>query len=318
MVARLLTRAQHIMVTERFAQQKTLPSNSTRTMVFRRYEPLPRATAPLSEGVPPAGRKLTFTDISVTLSQQGDLVKLTDVIVDTHEDPIVQETTDLLAEQAAETLEELRINVLKAGTNVYYANGAARNQVNTVLTRGLLRKVVRGLKRNKAKFFSQIIKASPKVATEPVGKCFFAMGHTDLESDIRDLPGFVPVEKYSESDAQITGEVGKCENIRFVLTAMFDPWADVGAANADLIATTNAAAAIDVYPLIVVAPDAFATIALKGKEAINVMVVNPGKPSHSNPLGQEGSAGWKTYFGAVILQDLFMARIETGATDDPV
>jgi N4-gp56 family major capsid protein len=42
--------------------------------------------------------------------------------------------------------------------------------------------------------------------------------------------------------------------------------------------------------------------------------LNPGTPSKSDPLGQVGFVGWKTYFAAKILNENWIARIEVGAT----
>lgn len=115
---RLLKRGQHLMVVERFGQKDPLRKNQTKTCKWRRYNSLARASAPLAEGVTPKGKRLTYTDVNATLEQYGDLLELTDVIADTHEDPVFQESMDLCGEQAAETVEELRIAVLKSGTNV--------------------------------------------------------------------------------------------------------------------------------------------------------------------------------------------------------
>ena len=70
---KLLERGQYDMVIERFMQAKPLPKHKTKTMKFRRYEALPRADAPLAEGIPPAGRKMTKTDVEATLEQYGSL-----------------------------------------------------------------------------------------------------------------------------------------------------------------------------------------------------------------------------------------------------
>ena len=69
---KLLERGQYLMVVERFGQSDPQPKNATKTRKFRRYESLLRATAPLAEGIPPAGQKLTFTDIDCVLEQYGE------------------------------------------------------------------------------------------------------------------------------------------------------------------------------------------------------------------------------------------------------
>ena len=317
--AGLLKRALANMITERFGQQKPLPQKSTRQQKFRRYLALTRVTAALAEGVTPDAEALTYEDVQCVLEQWGKLVKITDVIEDTHEDPILEESRDLVGEIMAESLEIVRIGVIKAGTQVYRAgNVATRVLVASVFDRGLLRKSVRLLRANKAKYFTQIVKATPNVATEPVGPAFWAMCHTDLEADIRSLTGFVPTEKYSQSENAIPFEVGKCESVRFVLSPLFEPWLAQGAAVGATGLIAANATNIDVYPIMIVAPDAYGIVPMKGKNAVDIKVINPGKPDKSDPLGQRGYVGAKTWHTAVILQDDFMVRIETGATNNPV
>ena len=172
---RLLKRGQHLMVVERFGQKDPLRKNQTKTVKWRRYNSLARASAPLAEGITPKGKRLTYTDVNATLEQYGDLLEITDVIADTHEDPIFQESMDLCGEQAAETVEELRIAVIKAGTNVFYANGVStRATVNSPAVRGDFRKIYRSFKKHKAREISRIIAATDKVATEPVEPAYFA------------------------------------------------------------------------------------------------------------------------------------------------
>ena len=69
----------------------------------------------------------------------------------------------------------------------------------------------------------------------------------------------------------------------------------------------------DVYPILFVARDAYGIVPLKGKDSLTPMVVNP-KPAHGDPLGQRGTAGWKTMQTSVILNDLWQVRLEVAAT----
>lgn len=317
---RLLIRGQHLMVTERFGQVDPQQQNKSKTAKWRRYNSLARATAPLAEGVPPTGQQLTYTDVQATLEQYGDTVKLTDVIKDTHEDPVFQETFDLCGEQAAETIEVVRIAFLKAGTNVFYGSGvASRTLVNAAPTRGDLRKIYRYFKRHKAMEISKIIRASHKISTEPVASAYFAMGHTDLDADIRGMANFVPAEQYSDSTRMIEGEIGKVDQFRFVLTALFEPWETSGASGTTFLsggAEVSSAASCDVYPLIIVARNAYAIVPLQGYNSVTPIVVNP-KPSSSDPLGQIGWAGWKTWQAGAILNQTWVARLEVAATASP-
>lgn len=312
----LLKRTTPGLITERFAQTKPMPKGKGRTLVFRRYLALSAATTPLAEGVTPPGSKPTYVDVECTIEQYGDWVGITDVIEDTHEDPVLREFQGILTRQMRETRETLNINVLKGGTNIFYTNGSARSAVNTVMDRGDFRKIVRDLRGADAEYYMDVLSGSPAYSTEPVGPSFVGLGHTDLEADLKNVTGFTEVKNYPNPSKAMPYEVGACENTRFLLTTMFDAWADVGAAAATMIGTTNSAVHCDVYPLIILAPDAWATVPLRGASSGNVAVVNP-KPTKDDPLGQRGTLGWKFWHTAVILNDDLMARLETAATLNP-
>lgn len=319
--ARLLERGQFLMVVERFGQKDPQRKNSTLTVKWRRYNSLARASAPLAEGIPPTGSKLTFTDVTATLEQYGDVVIITDVIADTHEDPVLNAALDIIGEQAAETIEELRINVLKAGTNVFYSSTATtRSNVNSPPLRGDLRRIYRSFMRLKARPISQIIRASAKISTEPVSPAYFAMGHTDLDADIRGMSGFIPMEQYSDSTKALPGEIGKVEQFRIILTPLFEPFLTAGTSGTTYLSggvAVSVNAAADVYPFLFTARDAYGIVPLQGFQAVTPMVMNPGKPSPGDPLGQIGFVSWKTYQTCAILNQNWFARLETTATALP-
>jgi len=320
---KLLERGQHMMTTERFGQVDPQQRNKTKTVKWRRYESLARASAPLAEGIPPAGSNLTFTDIEATLEQYGDSVKLTDVIMDTHEDPVLNETMVIVGEQAGETIEEVRINILRAGSNVFYAgfpSTSSRASVNSPPTRGDFRRIYRYFKKYKCREISQIVRASAMISTEPVEMAYFCMGHTDLYADLAGLSGFIPSAQYSDSAKRLPGEVGKIEQFRIVLTAMFDSWQAAGTAGTTYLssgARVTSSTSCDVYPLLCVGRDAYGIVPLQGRSAVTPMVLNPGKPSKSDPLGQVGYVSWKTYQTAAILNNNWLARLEAAATASP-
>jgi len=309
------------MVVERFGQRDPLRKNQTKTCKWRRYNSLARASAPLAEGITPKGKRLTYTDVNATLEQYGDLIEITDVIKDTHEDPVLQESMQLCGEQSAETVEELRIAVLKAGTNVFYADGVStRATVNSPPTRGDFRKIFRYFKNHKAREISRIIRATDKVSTQPVEPGYFCMGHTDLKADLRDVAGFIPVAQYSDSTKALPGEVGTLEEFRIILTPMFEPWEEAGASGTTYLSggvEVSSAASCDVYPLLFVARDAYGIVPLQGFEAVVPYVINPNKPTKSDPLAQLGYVAWKTYQTAAILNQNWIARLECAASASP-
>lgn len=317
-VGKLLKRAQALMVLERFGQTDPQGNNKSLTRKYRRYEALPVAIAPVAEGVAPAGQSLIVTDVQCTLEQYADAVSFTDVIQDTIEDNTLDDMTKLMSQQAAETKETVRFNVLKAGTNVFYGGtGTTRATVNGTITRGLLRKVYRSLRKNRAATITEIVAATAKIGTEPVGASYFAVCHPDMDADIKDITGFTPVEKYADSSKALPGEIGKAENFRFITSDLFTPFLSAGASGSTyLTAGSTGTGAADVYPILVFGKDAYAIVPMQGKNAVKIAVVNP-TPSVSDPCGQKGWVSWKMYDGCIVLNDLWMARIEVGATQTP-
>lgn len=326
-IANLLKRALPLLTIEKFGQAYQMPKNNTMTAKWRRYflasgtgsysgnagnYSIPLATTALTEGTTPAGRKMANKDYSVTLQQYGDFVEFTDVILDTHEDmpAMLRELTDMLGEQMAVTIETLRFNVLKAGTNVFYGNGATRVAVNTPLTLTLQRRITRSLKRQNAMPITQVIKSTVAYATQSIEASFVALIHPDIENDIRNIAGFVSTKNYA-SITPMEGEIGAVEDVRYVRSTVFAPFADAGGAAGSMLSTTGTSA--DVYPILYLARDAFGIVPLKGENTATVMVVQP-KPVQTDPLGQRGSAGWKVWNATVILQDAFLVRAEVAAT----
>jgi N4-gp56 family major capsid protein len=241
-----------------------------------------------------------------------DLVEITDVIADTHEDPILREAESVVAEQAAKTVETLRYNVLKACSNVFYANSmTARTSVVAVISRADQRKIVRALERQEANFITQIVKSTPSFNTESILPAFVGVTHVDMTSDIRGLQGFTSVADYGKISAWET-EIGACEDVRYIKSTIFTPYPDGGSGTTTGKLTT-AGSNCDVYPVLYIGKDAYGTIALKGKYAITPIVINP-VPSKSDPLGQRGSVAWKTWQGTVILNDAWMAVYECACT----
>ncbi len=310
-----LMRALPYLVLEKYLDLKPLPSNSTKVAIFRRYEALAKATTPLVEGVTPVGKNMTYTDVQCTLQQYGDYVTLTDQIADFHEDPVLQEYMGITAEQAAQTLETLRYNVLKAGSNVFYANKVAgRGSVVTAISLGDQRRVTRAFKRQNAAYITKKTASTPNYGTVAVRASYIGLVHPDLENDIRALTGFKDAVDYGASQAADEFEIGTVEDVRYIRSTIFESFPDVGGNKGTMVSTSGVKA--DVYPIIYLAAHAAASVPLKGKNAITAPIVrNPGTISDSDKLGQRGHVGWKAYFGAVILNQLFMARLESCATE---
>ncbi len=307
----LLVRALPYMVFEKFGQAYPLPEKSTRTIKFRRYEALDATPAKLTEGVTPNSQDLKVTDLQVTLDQYGDLVTVTDVLLDTTDSPVLEQATAVVGEQAAEMLERVRIGVLLGGSNVEYANGAARNAVNTPISTNMQRRITRKLQAQRARNINEIIRSTPSFNTENVSPGFVAVCHPDCDADIREMKGFIDVKDYG-SVPSMENEIGAVEKVRYLYSDLLEAYPDAGgAAGSTVVSTTGTNA--DVYPILYIAKDAYGIVPFKGTNAITPVVLQP-TPCESDPLGQRGHIGWKAMQTAVILNQAWMVRGEVAVS----
>jgi|TARA_R100001039_G_C1816216_1_gene86074 N4-gp56 family major capsid protein len=310
--AEMLAHAEPILVLSKFGQSKPMPKNKADTVKFRRPVPFNIPNTPLAEGVTPTAQQMQYEDVEVQLKQWGAWVEITDVVNDLAEDPVLSDASMLCGEQAAETVEVQTWGAIRAGTNVFYANGAARSAVNTKISLAKQRAITRALKAQRAKKVTSMVGSSPNYSTEPVDAAFVAFAHTDLEADIRDMVGFVPTEKYGSMKA-LPYEIGKVEDVRYVLSPVLDKFADAGGTAGSMVSTTGTNA--DVYPVVYIAKESYGLVPLKGKNAVTPKVLNPDTPRGGDPLGQRGSVGWKTYFVAKVLNEAWLARLEVAASE---
>jgi len=316
----MLKHAEPILCLNLFGQTKPIPRNRASSAKFRRPVPFLPATTPLQEGVTPQSHKITYEDVRVQLQQFGDLVEITDWVNDMSEDPVLSDVIMLSGEQAAATEEELLWGVLKAGTNKFYATGNVRTAVNGVITLNKLHQVIRNLNANKAQMVTQILDGSSNTMTRPIEAAYPVFGHTDLEHDIRALPNFTPVAQYGSRKPIHQRELGSVENLRFILSPVLKPYPNAGAAKAGIgtpaqPVLSTAGVNADVYPMIVATRDYYAVCPLAGKGSVKPTVLNPGTPSKSDPLGQRGYVGWKTFWAGVILNEAWGAVIEVAASE---
>jgi len=312
-VAKFLERVSPTIVLGQVFDGKPLPKNSTNVIRLRRSVPVAALTVALSAGITPASQGYAVQDVSATLQQWGGFMELTDVIADTHEDPILSEMMEVLGEQAGATMEAVRYGIARAGTQVVFANGASRAAVNTPISRTKMRAAVRLLRRNKAPMVTKVMASSVEYLTRSVEAGFICFAHSDAESDIRDMSGFISCADYGSRSQICPEEIGAVENVRFILSSDLNPFFDAGGAASTTMVTTTGTSS-DVYPYLIVGQHALADVPFKGRMAVTPTVLNTNTPRGGDPLGQRGSVGWKAYYAALRLNEQWMVRLECAVT----
>jgi len=327
---KMLPIAKRLLTFAKFAQKETKPQKQGLEIRHRRYERFPIVDTPIAEGVTPDFSSLEHTTLMHTLKQYGSYVNTTDVQLAAAADPVLKIISERQATQAGETIDFLSFKVFRAGTSVKYVGTSATARSDVDFTIGgiaptlndpsngtqvlsPLQTAIRALQNNDAIKLKSKLKASVGIATEPIRESYIAICHPDLQQDIQQLPGFVAVEKYSDSGDVIEGEIGGVEGVRFITTTQAVPFKDAGDTSnvAATISTTGSNS--DVYPVLIFAEDAIGCATLGGMDSLRSKVVMP-KPGPGDPLGQRGTVAWDTFYSCIILQDLWMYRLEVVCT----
>ena len=316
LVPKVLANAQPWLVLEKFAMVTELPKNKGENLKWLRPVPFDVNITTLVEGVTPPPENFQTEIVEDTVEEYGAVVNFSDKVADLHEDPIAQMIVREMAKQMANTKELIAWNTVRGGTSVIYSGTAtSRVTVDTPLDIDQIRAATALLKANHGDKLTQRVAASDGFSTEPVAPSYVAVGSTYLEGDVRDLDGFLPLEKYGNGGKGISEyEIGKVDEFRILLTPELTPFYGAGAAIASLDVLSRDAVAVDVFPLVCMAKEAWGVTPLKGMNAATVHLENP-KPQRGDELGQRGFASWKMYYCATRLNESWMVRIETAATE---
>lgn len=310
-----------------FGMQKQVPQNKTDTVVFRRPVPIDAAAngAPvvnasnylLQEGATPAAGGISYDNVTCTLQEYGVLRKLSSKTELMYEDDVPKDMTMLVGKHMGNIEEDIAYGVVRGGTNVMYSNGSSRAAVNTAISINTLRRAARSLELALGQRVTQKLASGVNFDTSAVESAYIVFCHTDLEADIRNLTNFEPVVKYASQKTVHEREIGAVEQFRFVTAPQFRPFLQAGGtvtAGAFLSNGGTAGTTADVYPMLVIAEEAWGQVALKGQGSIDVTYLPAKQKTHANPLGRFGYIGatfWKT---AVRLNENWMVRVECAAS----
>lgn len=264
-----------------------VPKGEGKTVVWNRYTN-PTAKSALTEGTDPTPSGLSATLVSATISQYGNYEQITDLLSLTSIDNSIASAVDLLAYEAALSIDSVIRDVVDGGTSVLYASGVA-NRTSIAATNVMqvadVRKVVRELKSNNAK---------PQMKSGS----YMAVIHPDVEYDLQGDSNWVSAHTYTDSalDGLYNGEVGKLYGVRFLNSTQAP------------ILTNSGSAGTEVYQSLFFGEEAF------GVSELQNLTTYVDSPSPRSALRLYSDVGWKAGFCAKILNDNFMYRVESAAT----
>ena len=281
------------LVHDQFGQKHPIPKNGGKRIEFRKYDPFPKATTEITEGVTPNGHNLSVSVVIADVKQYGDYVELSDVLLLTAIDNNMVQATKLLGNQAGETLDWVTREELNKGTNVMFAKGTAQSRpasraavgtANTLSVEDIFN-AARILKNFNAK----------KINGSYVGIVCPDIAYTLMRDD-----EWIDASKYAGSTQIFEGEIGKIAGVRFVETTEAKVFEGAGASS------------IDVYSTLILGENAYGVTEIAGG-GLQHIVKQLGSSGSADPLNQRATVGWKAIKTAEILVQGFMLRIESAA-----
>ncbi len=296
---RLIDEASPMLVHEQFGQKRPIPQGGGKTVNFRRFSPLAKATTALTEGVTPSGSNLSVSSVSATVAQYGDFVVQSDMLELTAVDNTILETTKLLGRQAGLTMDTIVRNALLLGTNKSYApkfvadtNGvlvetevtkAADLDSSAKLTVDVVQRVVAKLRAQNA---------------PTIGGDYVCIIHPYVAYDLMRDPEWIDAHKYAAPENLYTGEIGKLAGVRFVQSteAKIDKG---GSSNPSNLA---------VFHCLFIGDGAYGVTEVTGG-GLQTIVKQKGSSGTADPLNQRSSVGWKGLKAAKILVDNYLVDL---------
>jgi len=289
----LLMTAYPQLIHTKFAQKRVLPEKMGDTIVFRRYARLATVPVPLSDGITPPGAPLSATDISARVDFYGNFVTITNQVELTVEDRVLNESSRLLAQNLAQTMDEVTRDVLASTSSVLQCSNGVNGSTPTELTKADIDSAVQTLLNADAEMISQIVPGKDAFGTAPVRPAFWGYIDSALLDDLEAVSNFLHSANYPNQQSVMDAEWGATGNVRWLYTS-------VGSVTA---------ASPAVYNNFIIGKESYAVVHL-GSETGDFYVEPLGSAGSADPLHQRGSVGWQHPFVARILNDAFMLNLE--------
>ncbi len=285
----LIDEAQASLVHDQFGQKRPIPKNGGKTIEFRKFAALAKATTPLTEGVTPDGKGLTVTTITATVNQYGDYITQSDVLELTSLDNTILEATKLLGRQAGLTLDTVVRNVLQSGTNVTYCPKIGADGAETAVTS---RTNLDATCQLTVKVIQQVVAKLRAQNAPTIGGKYVAIIHPYVAYDLMRDPEWIDAHKYAKPDNLYEGEIGEVAGVRFVQTSEAKIYSG------------------GVFGTLIFGDGAYGVTEITGG-GLQTIVKQKGSAGTADPLDQRSSVGWKAIKTAELLIPQYLVRVES-------
>ena len=285
----LIDEATANLVHDQFGQKRPIPANGGKTIEFRKFAPLAKATDPLQEGVTPNGKSLSVSTVTATVNQYGDFITQSDVLELTSLDNTILEATKLLGRQAGLTLDTVVRDVLQSGTNVTYCPKVAADGTETEVKSS---SELDNTSQLTVKVIQQVVAKLRGQNAPTIGGKYVAIIHPYVAYDLMRDPEWIDAHKYANPTNLYEGEIGEIAGVRFVQTTEAKIYSG------------------GVFGTLIFGEGAYGVTEITGG-GLQTIVKQKGSAGTADPLDQRSSVGWKAIKTAELLIPNYLVRVES-------
>jgi N4-gp56 family major capsid protein len=235
------------------------------------------SSAELTEGVVPSSATVATNKYTVTVKQYGQYLQLTDKLIMTAIDPVLEDVSDELGYTAALSTDNIIRDhlIANATSSIQYSSTAVSDATVTATMTFVAQDAIKAVRELDAQDAPSVDGDYIWVVPSRVAQ--------DIMADTS-AGGFIELNKYVSglADKPLNGEIGKVYQARVVKS------------NAMTYATNGSS--VNVYRTLMLAKDAFACTSFD-KDHVDLIVKQVGAGGTSDPLNQIATVGYKLQFG---------------------
>lgn len=218
----ILFQAMPILRFEQFAVKKTELGVAPGLQInFLRYNNL-GAASPLVEGVRMQTNALTAQQFSITVSEHGYALAVSELLLNASFDDVMASASRLLGRNMALYLDKLSRDTLYSATSTIYgedrSNLSAVNNWYAYGTNGSSRATLTGANYLTPRTVKDAVETLSTKNIPRLGETYVAFVHPHQSRRLRDNPEFIEVTKYAAPGNFMLGEIGRLYDTVFIET----------------------------------------------------------------------------------------------------
>lgn len=261
------------------------PRKTGKDSYILKYGNLASATPLLAEGVTPIASTIDTNKYTISIKQYGRYIPVSDFLMSTAIDPVLEDIADRLGYDAAKTADSVVRDMLIAGaTNIEYVGAITAENDVTATDVFVAQDAIKGVRELKGQ-------DAPPMDDGMYVWVVHGLTSMDIQADTS-AGGFIELNKYVAGLAEkpLKGEVGKVYGARVV--------------ESNNISSVENTGSVNVYRSLMLAKDAFVFTSFDS-DFISMKIKQVGSGGIADPLDQIATAGYKMEFGSTYVGGSF-------------